>query len=297
MLFYGKKAIVMYYQKTLRKKVDCRGTGLHTGRDVHLTLSPAPESTGILFVRKDLDNFEIEALLSNLGKARYATCLEKNGVHISTAEHLLAALYALGVDNVRVEIDAPEVPIIDGSSVPFVHLIQKAGLSEQREPRKYIVITRAISVEEEEDKRVSIFPCNEYRITYAIDFEHPVLGYQELTASIWSVEAFTEKIAPARTFTLERDIDSLKKAGLVKGGSLKNAVVISENGILNDSLRFRDEFVRHKMLDLTGDLSLLGKPIRGHIIAYRAGHDLHTRLATKITEEGDSWYLSEWIRD
>ncbi len=287
----------MYYQKTLSSTTDCRGTGLHTGRNVHLVLCPAPENTGVVFVRKDLDDFEITALLPNLGKANYATCLEKNGVSISTAEHLLAALYALGVDNVRVEIDGSEVPIMDGSSVPFVHLIHKAGLSEQSEPRKYIVITRAISVEEEEDKRVSIFPCNEYRVTYAIDFEHPVLGYQELTASLWGVEAFTEKIAPARTFTLEREIDSLKKAGLARGGSLENAVVISEDGILNESLRFRDEFVRHKMLDLTGDLSLLGRPIRGHVIAYRAGHDLHTRLATKITEEKDSWYLSEWIRD
>ncbi len=287
----------MYYQKTLRRRVDCRGTGLHTGRNVHLVLSPSPENTGVVFMRTDLGDFEIEALLPNLGKANYATCLEKNGVHISTAEHLLAALYALGVDNVRVEIDAPEVPIMDGSSVPFVHLIQEAGIAEQQEPRKYIVITRTISVEEEEDKRVSIFPCSEYRITYAIDFEHPVLGYQELTASIWSVEAFTEKIAPARTFTLERDVDSLKKAGLARGGSLENAVVISENGILNESLRFRDEFVRHKMLDLTGDLSLLGRPIKGHVIAYRAGHDLHTRLASKITEERDSWYLSEWIRE
>jgi len=287
----------MYYQKTLSMKVDCAGTGLHTGKSVKLSLVPAPPDTGIIFVRKDLDDFEIEALFANVSSSSYATCLEKGGARIGTAEHLLASLHALGVDNLRIEIDSDEVPIMDGSSVPFVNLILGAGLVEQDKPRLYMIISKAISVEEEEDKRVSIYPCSEYRVTYAIDFEHPMLGYQELTASLWGVEAFTEKIAPARTFTLEREIYSLRKAGLAKGGSLDNAVVISEKGILNASLRFQDEFVRHKMLDLTGDLSLLGKPIKGHVIAYRAGHDLHTRLAKRIMEQSDSWYLSKWIAD
>ncbi|MEW5807565.1 MAG: UDP-3-O-acyl-N-acetylglucosamine deacetylase [Acidobacteriota bacterium] len=285
----------MYFQRTIRKKVECRGVGLHTGKTVYLSLSPALENTGVVFVRKDMDGFEVKALLANYGKANYATCLEKDGVRINTAEHLLAALYALGVDNIRVEMDGDEIPIMDGSSIPFVHLIHEAGLQEQNEPRLYLVISRPISVEEEEDKRVSIYPCGEYRVTYAIDFEHPILGYQELTASLWGVQAFTEKIAPARTFTLERDIASLRKAGLVKGGSLDNAVVISKNGILNESLRFQDEFVRHKILDLTGDLSLIGRPIKGHVIAYRAGHDLHARLAMKIMDEKKSWYFSRWI--
>ncbi len=287
----------MFFQKTISNPVSCSSIGLHTGKKIQLRLLPAPANTGIVFVRTDLNDFKIEAILSNIGKSNYATCLEKEGVQISTAEHLLAALYALGIDNVKIEMDGMEVPIMDGSSAPFVHLIHKAGFKELKDPRLYLVICRPISVKEEDDKRVSIYPCNEYKVTYAIDFEHHILGYQELTASLWGVQAFTEKIAPARTFTLEREIEVLKKKGLAQGGSLENAVVIGEKGILNKNLRFKDEFVRHKMLDLTGDLSLMGKPIKGHIIAYRGGHDLHIRIAQKILMEKDSWYLSHWVEE
>lgn len=287
----------MFLQRTISNPISCSGIGLHTGKKVQLRLTLATANTGVVFVRKDMNDLEIPAMLDHVGKSNYATCLEKNGVHILTAEHLLAALYALGVDNVRIEMDDEEVPIMDGSSSPFVRLIHKAGLKELEEPRLYLVICRPISVKEEDDKRVSIYPCEEYKVTYAIDFEHHVLGYQELTASLWGVQAFTEKIAPARTFTLAREIKVLKKKGLARGGSLENAVVIGEKGILNRSLRFKDEFVRHKMLDLTGDLSLIGKPIKGHVIAYRAGHDLHSRLARKIMSEKDSWYLSHWTEE
>lgn len=287
----------MFFQRTLSNPINCSGTGLHTGKNVEMCLQPAPANTGVVFIRTDAGSMEIEATLNNVKQSQYATCLEKNGLHISTAEHLLAALYALGVDNVIIEMDAEEVPIMDGSSAPFVKLIQKAGLKEQEEPRLYLVICRPISVKEEEDKRVSIYPCDEYKVTYAIDFEHHILGYQELSASLWGVQAFTEKIAPARTFTLEREVETLRKRGLARGGSLDNAVVIGEKGILNKSLRYKDEFVRHKMLDLTGDLSLVSKPIKGHVIAYRAGHDLHSRLARKIMLEKDSWYLSRWIEE
>jgi UDP-3-O-[3-hydroxymyristoyl] N-acetylglucosamine deacetylase len=296
MIFFNKVRN-MFFQRTLSKPINCSGAGLHTGKKVEMILRPAPANTGIVFVRTDAGNIKIEATLANVGSSQYATCLEKNGISISTAEHLLAALYALGVDNVRIEMNAEEVPILDGSSAPFVQLIQKTGLKELTEPRLYIVICRPISVKEEEDKRVSVYPCDEFKVTYAIDFEHHILGYQELTASLWGVQAFAEKIAPARTFTLKREIEVLRKKGLARGGSLENAVVIGEKGILNKSLRFKDEFVRHKMLDLTGDLSLVGKPVKGHVIAYRAGHDLHSQLAQKIVQEKDSWYLSRWIEE
>ncbi len=287
----------MFFQRTISNPIDCSGIGLHTGKKVEMLLQPAPANTGIVFIRTDVGNIEIEASLANVSSSRYATCLEKNGVSVLTAEHLLAALYALGVDNIKIEMNAEEIPILDGSSAPFVQLIHKAGLKELEEPRLYLVICRPISVKEEEDKRVSIYPCDEYKVTYAIDFEHQILGYQELTASLWGVQAFTEKIAPARTFTLEKEVEVLRKKGLARGGSLENAVVIGEKGILNKNLRFKDEFVRHKMLDLTGDLSLVGKPIKGHVIAYRAGHDLHSRLAQKIIQEKESWYLSRWIEE
>jgi UDP-3-O-[3-hydroxymyristoyl] N-acetylglucosamine deacetylase len=197
------------------------------------------------------------------------------------------------VDDLRVELDAPEVPILDGSSRPFVDGILSAGRLELPAVRQYLTIVRPLSLAHEE-KTISVHPHPEYRVTYAIDFDHPSLGYQELTASLWSAEAFAEKLAPARTFAFEHEVEALRKAGLGLGGSLDNCVVLGKDGPLNPPLRFPDEFVRHKMLDLTGDLSLLGYPMRGHVVAYRAGHDLHGRLARKIRESPDAWYLAPW---
>jgi UDP-3-O-[3-hydroxymyristoyl] N-acetylglucosamine deacetylase len=197
------------------------------------------------------------------------------------------------VDDLRVELDGAEVPILDGSSRPFVELILDAGRTELPILRQYITIVRPIVVSRG-DKRIAVYPNPEYRVTYAIDFDHPLLGYQELTASVWGEEAFAEKLAPARTFVLEREVEDLRRAGLARGGSLDNAVVIGESGVLNGELRFPDEFVRHKMLDLTGDLSLLGHPLRGHVVAYRSGHDMHGRLARRIWDSEDSWHLAPW---
>jgi UDP-3-O-[3-hydroxymyristoyl] N-acetylglucosamine deacetylase len=214
-------------------------------------------------------------------------------VRISTAEHLLAALYALGVDNVRLELDSDEVPILDGSAAPFVSLIHDAGIVDLAETRRYITITKPLTLVED-DKQISIHPSAGFRVTYAIDFEHASLGYQELTADLWGTTAFVDKLAPARTFVLERDVEALRRAGLAQGGNLDNAVVLAESGNLSGPLRFEDEPVRHKMLDLTGDLSLLGHPLKGHVIAYRAGHDLHAALAQMIHHRTDAWYLANW---
>jgi UDP-3-O-[3-hydroxymyristoyl] N-acetylglucosamine deacetylase len=212
---------------------------------------------------------------------------------VSTIEHLMAALYALQVDDLEIELDAAEAPILDGSAKPFVEGILAAGFREHDVARQYLHVTKPLTVTHE-DKRISVHPCSEYRVTYAIDFDHPAVGYQELTASLWRSDQFAEKLAPARTFTFEHEIAALRDRGLALGGSLDNAVVIGKAGVLNPPLRFADEFVRHKMLDLTGDLSLLGLPLRGHVVAYRAGHDLHARLARMIADAKESWYVAPW---
>jgi UDP-3-O-[3-hydroxymyristoyl] N-acetylglucosamine deacetylase len=283
----------LLHRQTLASPRRFKGKGVHTGRDVRLDLVPAEAGTGIVFVRTDAGGVEIPATLEHAGPSFYATVLERDGARVSTIEHLMAALYALQVDDLRVELDAPEVPILDGSSRPFVDGILSAGRLELPAVRQYLTIVRPLSLAHEE-KTISVHPHPEYRVTYAIDFDHPSLGYQELTASLWSAEAFAEKLAPARTFAFEHEVEALRKAGLGLGGSLDNCVVLGKDGPLNPPLRFPDEFVRHKMLDLTGDLSLLGYPMRGHVVAYRAGHDLHGRLARKIRESPDAWYLAPW---
>jgi UDP-3-O-[3-hydroxymyristoyl] N-acetylglucosamine deacetylase len=254
---------------------------------------PSAAGSGIVFVRTDLGGIRIPALIANAGPSFYATVLQKDGATVSTIEHLMAALYAMQVDDLDIEIDAAEAPIFDGSSKPFVAEILAAGFREHDILREYLHVTRPLTVVHE-DKTISVHPCPEYRVTYAIDFDHPVLGYQELTASLWRADQFVEKLAPARTFTFEPEVAALRDRGLALGGSLDNAVVVGATGLLNPPLRFPDEFVRHKMLDLTGDLSLLGRPLLGHVVAYRAGHDLHARLARTIAEARDAWYLAPW---
>ena len=283
----------MKKRRTLARAVSLEGIGLHSGAPVRLRLVPAPADTGIVFVRTDAGGARIPARLDYAGPSFYATVLQKDGLTVSTIEHLMAALYALQVDDLEIEIDGAEVPILDGSSRPFVEAIQDAGGHEHDVLRQYIHIVKPIAITHE-DKSISIRPCGEYRVTYAIDFDHPALGYQELTASLWRGDQFAKKLAPARTFTFEREVEALRGRGLALGGSLDNAVVVGEGGILNPELRYPDEFVRHKMLDLTGDLSLLGHPILGHVIAYRAGHDLHARLARRIADSVESWYLAPW---
>jgi UDP-3-O-[3-hydroxymyristoyl] N-acetylglucosamine deacetylase len=286
----------MDYRQTIARPVSEVGIGLHSGKTIRLGLNPAAAGTGVVFVRTDLDGLEIPANLAHAGPSFYATVIGCQGETVSTIEHLMAAVYSMRVDDLRVELDGAEVPIFDGSSRRFVELLREAGVQDSDMEREYIHITRPIEVSHE-DKRITVYPCREFQVSYAIDFDHPVLGYQELTACLWEADQFSRKLAPARTFAFEKDVEALKRKGLALGGSLENAVVIAENRILNPELRFTDEFVRHKMLDLTGDLSLLGYPLRGHVVAFRAGHDLHARLARKISESTGSWYLAPWKED
>jgi UDP-3-O-[3-hydroxymyristoyl] N-acetylglucosamine deacetylase len=283
----------MHYRQTLATEVGIEGVALHSGKRVRMRLVPAEPGTGIQFIRSDAGGAMVPATLEFVGPSFYATVIRKDDAVVSTIEHLMAALYALQVDDLSVELDGSEVPILDGSSRPFVDLVLEAGRIESGVERQYVTLVRPLVVTDDE-KRIAAYPCSEYRVTYAIDFDHPALGYQELSASLWGEGVFAEKLAPARTFTFESDVEKLRANGLALGGSLDNAVVLGDSGILNSELRFPDEFVRHKMLDLTGDLSLLGRPLRAHVVAYRAGHDLHSRLARKIWEAQDAWYLAPW---
>jgi UDP-3-O-[3-hydroxymyristoyl] N-acetylglucosamine deacetylase len=283
----------MVLRQTLARDTALEGVGLHSGRPVRMRLVPAAAETGIVFVRTDLGRARIPATLEHVGPSFYATVLEAEGARVGTIEHLMAALCALRIDDLEVEVDGPELPIMDGSSRPFVEAIERAGPVELPTPRLYMNLTRPVIVTHE-DKRVAAYPAREFRVTYAIDFEHPMLRYQELSVGLWSEGAFAQKLAPARTFTFEGEVEALRKRGLALGGSLDNALVLAENRVLNPALRFKDEFVRHKILDLTGDLALLGRPLRAHVVAYRAGHDLHLQLAQQIGSRRDAWYLGTW---
>ncbi len=272
---------MLKYQRTLREKILFEGIGLHTGYEVQLTLVPAPPDTGIIFRRTDLKNFEIEALRPHVAKVSYATTLMKKGVMISTVEHLLSTLYGLGIDNLYLDINSMEVPILDGSCANFVKEIQKSGIVDQDALRKYIVIEKPIEIRHE-DKVAGVYPDRVPRVTYIIDFEHTSIGYQEVKMEL-TPEAYSREIALARTFGFISDVEYLKSLGLIRGGSLENAVVLDSSGIVNNHLRFPNEFVRHKLLDLLGDISLTGYPIIGHLYAERAGHAIHTALVDQIS--------------
>lgn len=281
----------MTVQRTLRRQVACAGIGLHSGNKVNLTLKPAAPDTGIRFRRVDLGGVEIPATMASLSATYYATGLRNDGATVDTIEHLLAALVSQGVDNVVVELDHAEVPIMDGSSAPFVYLIQEAGVKVQSEPRRYLKVLRPITASRG-DAVMSVYPADAFKITYTISFDHPLLRHQSHTLAVTD-ESFAEHLAPARTFGFLREVEMLRQQGLTLGGSLENAVVLSETGVLNNTLRFDDEFVRHKMLDAIGDLALLGYPVLGHIVANRAGHAMHTAFARRVLEERDAWTVVE----
>jgi UDP-3-O-[3-hydroxymyristoyl] N-acetylglucosamine deacetylase len=278
-------------QRTLRRHISCVGIGLHSGNKVNLTLKPAPADFGIRFRRTDLGNLEVLATVHNLAGIQLATGLAHNEVSVETVEHLLAALVSLGVDNVIVELNSPEVPIMDGSAAPFIYLIQEAGVKKLLAHRKYLKIVRPIMISRG-DKRIALYPSEHFKVTYSISYDHPLLRHQSRTIKI-TEESFIEELAPARTFTFLKDVEMLRQNGLALGGSLDNAIVLGETGVLNNALRYEDEFVRHKILDAVGDLALVGYPVIGHLFAHRAGHALHTEFAAKILEETDSWRFVE----
>ncbi len=279
----------MSAQYTLRRAVTCAGIGLHSGNKVSLTLKPAPIDHGIRFRRLDLAA-EIPARAEHVASIFYATGLACGAVTVETVEHLLAALVSQGVDNVLVELSHAEVPIMDGSAAPFVYLIQEAGLRKLSSARRRIKVDRPIEFARG-DKRIAIYPADGFRVSYTISFDHPLVRQQSRTIEI-TPETFAEEIAPARTFGFLKEVETLRQRGLALGGSLENAIVLSETGALN-TLRFEDEFVRHKILDAIGDLALTGFPLIGHLVVERGGHALHTDFASRILEETHAWHFVE----
>jgi UDP-3-O-[3-hydroxymyristoyl] N-acetylglucosamine deacetylase len=278
-------------QRTLRREVSCVGIGLHSGNKVKLSLKPAPADFGIRFRRTDLGAHDVPATVHHLAGIQLATGLARNDVAVETVEHLLAALVSVNIDNVLVELNSPEVPIMDGSAAPFVYLIHEGGVKRLATGRKYLKVIRPISISRG-DKRVALYPSDHFKVTYSVSYDHPLLRHQSRTLRV-TEESFAEEIAPARTFTFLKDVEMLRQNGLALGGSLENAIVLGETGILNNTLRFEDEFVRHKMLDVIGDLALVGHPVVGHLVAHRAGHALHTEFVAKILEERNAWRLVE----
>ncbi len=278
------------YQRTIKNSTSCEGIGLHSGKTVQMTLKPAPTGTGVVFIRTDLANAEIRALASNTSVTSYATALNSNNVSVRTVEHLLAAFSGLNIDNVYVEINAEEVPIMDGSARPFVKLIADAGIMTQEMYQPALKVIKPIIVREG-NKQLSIAPAETTSISYFIDFNHPMLKEQSLQYQP-TEEMFLREISEARTFGFMSDVKTLQANGLARGASMENAVALGEDSVLNkDGLRYRDEFVRHKILDLLGDLSLVGMPVIGHIVAHKSGHGLNAQRVSRLLSSPQSWVL------
>ena len=290
-IFYPwtKGVEVDYRQRTIRDEVSCTGIGLHSGHPVNLTIKPAPADTGIYFIRKDVSSQpSIKATFENVVDTKLSTTLGSNGLRVSTVEHLMAAFFGLGIDNARVEVDGPEVPIMDGSAAPFVFLLRSAGIREQKSPKRFVVIKRPLEIREG-GRSVRINPSKELKISFAIDFNHPLLRDQSFDLK-FSGKDFVKEISRARTFGFLRDIQTLRENGLALGGSLDNAIVIDDFRILNeDGLRYKDEFVRHKILDFIGDLAILGCPVIGHFVVKKSGHALNHLLLKKLIHSEKTW--------
>ena len=281
----------MIRQRTLRNAIKATGVGLHTGDKVYLTLAPAPVNTGIVFRRVDLDPVvEIPGRADNVADTTLSTGLLANGASVSTVEHLMAAMAGLGIDNAYVDVSAPEVPIMDGSAGPFVFLIQSAGIEEQNAPKKFIRIKRKVTVEDG-DKVASFLPFDGFKVSFTIDFDHPVFRDRTAHADVdFSTTSFVKEISRARTFGFMHEIEYLRSKGLARGGSVDNAIVVDEYRILNqDGLRYDDEFVRHKVLDAIGDLYLLGNSLIGEFRAYKSGHALNNASLRALIAQPDAW--------
>lgn len=287
----GRKNKKVMYQRTLARPISFTGIGLHLGSKVNVTIRPADADNGIVFVRTDLpDHVEIKADVENVVDTKFATTLGHNGAKISTVEHLLAAFLGLGIDNAIIEIDSSEVPIMDGSASPFVYLLRTAGIKVQNRFKRFLVIKKPIKVSDG-DKKVILAPLKGLKITYTVEFDHHLISRQSC-AMEFSNGVFEREICRARTFGFLKEIEVLRANGFAKGGSLDNSIVLGDFRVLNeDGLRFPDEFVRHKILDSIGDLSLLGVPVIGHLIAYKSGHALNHKLIKKVVSNRKSWRL------
>lgn len=278
-------------QRTLRNPIRATGVGLHTGEKVYLSLKPAPVDTGIIFRRVDLDPVvEIQAKAENVGETSLSTTLMNGDVRVSTVEHLLSAMAGLGIDNAYVELSAAEVPIMDGSAGPFVFLIQSAGVEEQDAPKKFIRIKKEVTIRQD-DKVASFLPFDGFKVSFAIDFDHPVFRGRKIDAVMdFSTTSFVKEISRARTFGFMHEIEYLRSKGLARGGSVDNAIVVDEYRILNeDGLRYEDEFVKHKILDAIGDLYLLGNSLIGEFRAYKSGHGLNNKVLRTLIAQTDAW--------
>ncbi|WP_455367186.1 UDP-3-O-acyl-N-acetylglucosamine deacetylase [Kaarinaea lacus] len=285
------KNYLMIRQRTLKNVIRATGIGLHTGKKVYLTLRPAAVDSGIVFRRVDLETpVDIEANPENVGDTRLSTTLIKGNVRVSTVEHLLSAFAGLGIDNAYVDLSAPEVPIMDGSAGPFVFLVQSAGIEEQNAPKRFIRIKRTVIVEDG-DKWARFDPFEGFKVSFKIDFEHPVFRNRSQTTSVdFSSTSFVKEVSRARTFGFMRDIEQLRANDLALGGSLDNAVVMDDYRVLNeDGLRYDDEFVKHKVLDAIGDLYLLGCSLIGEFSGYKSGHALNNRLLRALMADSEAW--------
>jgi len=284
----------MIFQTTIRNTVDCSGIGLHTGLASHLSIRPAPADSGIVFIRQDCEKMvRIRAHIENVIDATLATTIGKEGIKVSTVEHLMAAFAGLGVDNAEVELDGPEVPIMDGSSEPFNALLKRAGIQSQDKPKRFVIIKHPVTVTDG-DRQATLLPSNDFKLSYTIDFRHPLISNQFYLIQI-SNGNFEREICRARTFGFLREYEMLKAKGLARGGSLENAIVMDGDGVINEGgLRFADEFVRHKILDTIGDLWLLGAQVIGHFIGYKSGHTLNHKLIHKLLAHQEWWDLKEF---
>jgi len=283
----------MIKQRTLKNVIRATGVGLHTGEKVYLTLRPAPSDTGIIFRRIDLSEpVEIRACPENVSDTRLSTTLECNGARVSTVEHLMSAFAGLGIDNAYVDLTAAEVPIMDGSAGPFVFLVQSAGIAEQSAPKRFMRIKKKIRLEEG-DKWACFEPFEGFKVSFAIEFDHPTFRNSTQNASVdFSTTSFVREVSRARTFGFMGDLEALRAAGLARGGGLDNAIVLDEYRILNDDgLRYEDEFVKHKVLDAIGDLYLLGHPLIGAFSAHKSGHSLNNRLLRELVMNQEAWEL------
>lgn len=280
----------MRFQNTIRRKAYITGTGLHTGREINIVLKPAPRDTGVVFIRTDKGHTNIKASVSSVSDTTFATTLANDGVRVGTVEHLLSAFAGLNIDNVYVELDGPEVPIMDGSALPFVEKLLGAGIAKQAKRISCLRILEPIVVIEG-PCQIAVAPFEGTKITHRVSYPHPAFGEQRMGIDVTCAN-FINELAPARTFGFLRDVEMLRSRGLVRGGSLENAIVLGDKDVINKGkLRFRDEFVRHKILDVIGDISLLGLPIYGHIVANKSGHTLSIKLLKKILLSRGSWDL------
>ena len=277
----------MKQEQTIRASVECKGVGLHSGAPVHLKILPASSGSGSIFRRTDLDDFEVEATGRNVARVSYATSLMKKGVLISTTEHLLSAFIGTGIDNAIVELDNLELPILDGSARPFVEMIQSAGIRKHRRLRSYMRIRRELELREG-NKFIAVYPADTYSVSYTIDFPHQLIGRETFRVDLTDGN-YLREIAPARTFGFLHEADAMRQQGLIRGASTDNAIVLTPEGLMNPPLRYTDEFVRHKVLDLIGDLALVGRQILGNIVADRAGHAMHTALVSRLLRDKSLW--------